>query len=73
MGGQMNVGRTVVTIAILVALAGASGCGRRGGLDTPYEAAIQARKDAKENNQPLPPEPAKPERNKPFFLDKLIE
>lgn len=60
-------------LALAAALLAASGCGRRGGLDTPYEAAVQARKDAKENNQPLPPQPAKPDKNKPFFLDRLIE
>ena len=35
---------------------------------------MQARKDAvKEKQEPLPPEPQKPDTDKPFFLDKLIK
>ncbi|TIM60751.1 MAG: hypothetical protein E5Y52_28660, partial [Mesorhizobium sp.] len=46
--------------------------GRRGGLDTPYEAAVQARKDAERAKQPLPPEPEKPVKDKKFILDPLL-
>jgi predicted small lipoprotein YifL len=54
-------------------MATVAACGRKSGLDTPYEAAVQARKDAEKAKEPLPPEPAKPETDKPFFLDKLIQ
>jgi hypothetical protein len=71
----MTLGR-LSTIALLlsaVALA-ASACGRRADLDTPYRAAVDARKQAKEDKvTPLPPEPAKPVKDHPFFLDRLIE
>ena len=43
------------------------------GLDTPYEAAVQARKDAEKAKEPLPPEPEKPVEDKPFLLDGLIK
>jgi predicted small lipoprotein YifL len=68
-------GSTIVTYVLLAgALAAAAGCGRRGPLDTPYEAAVQARKDAqKAGVEPLPPEPEKPVEDKPFFLDRLIQ
>lgn len=61
-----------------VALAGsvlavAAGCGRKSGLDTPYAAALQARKDAQKNNEPLPPEPTPPNPDRRFILDSLIE
>ncbi|TIM06391.1 MAG: hypothetical protein E5Y74_34140, partial [Mesorhizobium sp.] len=46
--------------------------GRRGALDTPYEAAVQARKDASKAHQPVPPEPEKPVKDKKFILDPLI-
>ncbi|MCO6051697.1 lipoprotein [Mesorhizobium sp. RP14(2022)] len=49
-----------------------SGCGRKGDLDTPYDAAVQARKDAQQNNQPVPPEPKKPVTDRKFILDPLI-
>ena len=50
-----------------------SGCGRKSGLDTPYEAAVQARKDAEKAKEPLPPEPEKPVEDRPFILDGLIK
>lgn len=49
-----------------------SACGRKGDLDTPYDAAVQARKDAQQNNQPVPPEPKKPVADRKFILDPLI-
>ena len=49
------------------------GCGRKSGLDTPYEAAVQARKDAEKAKEPLPPEPEKPVEDRPFILDRLIK
>jgi predicted small lipoprotein YifL len=66
----MNVTRAfVVTMAIATAV---SGCGRKTGLDTPYEAAVQARKDAEKAKEPLPPVPEKPVADRPFILDRLI-
>ena len=58
--------------AAIAALAMVSGCGRKSGLDTPYEAAVQARKDAAKAKEPLPPEPVKPVEDRPFILDRLI-
>lgn len=69
----MTAGRMIVTLTLIAALAAVTGCGRRSDLDTPYEAAVQARKDAEKAGQPLPPEPEKPATSKPFILDKLIQ
>ena len=33
---------------------------------------MQARKDAEKAGEPLPPEPAKPDLDKPFLLDPLL-
>jgi predicted small lipoprotein YifL len=69
----MNVTRAVVVATAIAALAVVSGCGRKSSLDTPYEAAVQARKDAEKAKEPLPPEPEKPVEDRPFFLDRLIQ
>ena len=71
--GLMSVTRALVVAAAIAALAVVSGCGRKSGLDTPYEAAVQARKDAEKAKEPLPPEPEKPVEDKPFLLDGLIK
>ncbi|MDG4880870.1 MAG: hypothetical protein EOQ55_04025 [Mesorhizobium sp.] len=68
----MTRGRILVTLALLAAVVTVTACGRRGGLDTPYEAAVQARKDAERAKQPLPPEPEKPVKDKKFILDPLL-
>jgi predicted small lipoprotein YifL len=68
----MTAGRMLVTLTLLTAMATVAACGRKSGLDTPYDAAVQARKDAEKAKQPLPPEPAKPDTEKPFILDPLI-
>lgn len=68
----MTAGRIFGTLALGAALALVAGCGRKAGLDTPYDAQVQARKDAKAAGEPLPPEPTPPETDKPFFLDKLL-
>ncbi|TIQ33916.1 MAG: hypothetical protein E5X48_20965 [Mesorhizobium sp.] len=68
----MTRGRILVTLALLAAVVTVAACGRRGGLDTPYEAAVQARKDAERAKQPLPPEPEKPVKDKKFILDPLL-
>jgi predicted small lipoprotein YifL len=69
----MGVARAFVVVAAIVALAVVSGCGRKSGLDTPYEAALQARKDAEKAKEPLPPVPEKPVEDRPFLLDRLIQ
>ena len=72
----MNRRRLMASFALLGASALlATACGRRpGSLDTPYEAAVDARKEAKEQKKtPLPPEPQKPEKDRRFFLDGLID
>ncbi|MBO6903049.1 MAG: lipoprotein [Rhizobiaceae bacterium] len=57
---------------VLVGLA-VAGCGRKAPLDTPFQAAAEARKQAIENNDDnVPPEPKPPVADKPFFLDPLI-
>ncbi len=68
----MAASKILVTLALLTALTALSACGRKGDLDTPYEAQIQARKEAEEAKEPLPPEPVKPEKDKPFVLDPLL-
>ncbi len=69
----MTAARLVTTIALLAALGTAAACGRKSDLDTPYDAAVQARKDAERAGEPLPPEPQKPVADKPFILDRLIQ
>lgn len=69
----MASGRLFASVAFVMALAiGVSACGRRGPLDTPYEAAVEARQEAIDNNQPAPPEPTPPVRDRPFILDSLL-
>ena len=70
----MRAGHLIRTTLLLVALATVvTACGRRpGSLDTPYEAAVEARKEAERNDEPLPPEPEPPVRNRRFILDGLI-
>ena len=58
---------------VLAALGVVAGCGRKSGLDTPYEAAVEARKEAEKAKQPLPPEPTQPVKDKRFILDSLLE
>jgi hypothetical protein len=72
----MNWRRLTALLALLGAVAlVATACGRRpSDLDTPYEAAVEARKEAQDQKKtPLPPEPQKPEKDKRFFLDGLID
>ncbi len=68
----MTTSRILVTLTLLTAMAAVTACGRKAGLDTPYEAAVQARKDAERAKQPVPPEPEKPVVDKKFILDPLI-
>jgi hypothetical protein len=72
----MNWRRLTAFLALLGAIAVlATACGRRpSDLETPYEAAVEARKEAQDQKKaPLPPEPQKPEKDKRFFLDGLID
>ena len=68
----MSAGRLATTLLLLAALGLAAGCGRRGDLDTPYQAGLDAREEAKDNDEPLPPAPKKPAEDRRFFLDGLI-
>ena len=70
--GLMTGSRIFAALVLLVAALAMSGCGRKAGLDTPYEAQVQARKDAEKVGEPLPPEPEKPDTDKPFLLDPLL-
>jgi predicted small lipoprotein YifL len=69
----MNVRRMFLVALAISVVAVVTGCGRKSGLDTPYQAAVQARKDAQKNDEPVPPEPTPPEKDKPFILDGLIQ
>jgi len=70
----MTAGRIFTTAALLAALALTSACGRKSGLDTPYQAAVDAREEAERQKvEPLPPVPEPPVKDKPFFLDWLID
>lgn len=70
----MHAGNLIRSILLLAAVAAvATACGRRPGtLDTPHEAAMEARREAQRNDQPLPPEPAPPQHDRKFILDPLI-
>jgi predicted small lipoprotein YifL len=72
MDGSMNGGRIFAAIALLVAASAIAGCGRKSALDTPYQAQIDARKEAEKAGAPLPPKPEKPDKDKPFILDPLL-
>ncbi|MDN5926606.1 MAG: hypothetical protein L0I29_05985 [Hyphomicrobiales bacterium] len=72
----MNRRRLMASFALLGATTLlATACGRRPTeLDTPYQAAVDARKEAQDQKTtPLPPEPKKPETDRRFFLDGLIK
>ncbi len=70
--GTMNGGRIFAAIALVLAALAVAGCGRKSGLDSPYEAQVQAREDAQKAGEPLPPEPEKPDTDRPFVLDPLL-
>lgn len=65
--------RLAFLVIAVTAMGITAGCGRKAPLDSPYEAAMQARKDAERDKLPVPPEPAPPRKDKPFFLDPLIK
>lgn len=70
----MQASAAAKTLIILAAFSIAiSACGRRAPLDTPYEAAVEARERAIDNEADVvPPEPAPPQQDRPFILDGLI-
>lgn len=68
---SMTASRILICLVLLGGVA-LSACGRKSALDTPYEAAVQARKDAEEAGGPLPPEPEAPPADRPFILDGLL-
>jgi len=68
----MTVSRLLLSAALIASVGVVSACGRKASLDTPYEAQMQARRDAEKAGQPAPPEPEKPVEDKPFILDSLI-
>ena len=70
---NMTARTVALAIAMAAALATVAGCGRKAPLDTPYQAAVDARKEAERNKEPLPPQPEKPVVDKPFILDGLID
>jgi hypothetical protein len=61
----------LTTLAVTASLL--SACGRRNDPISPYEAALEARKEAREAGEPLPPEPVPPNPDRPFILDRLIQ
>ena len=67
----MTVRRTL-TFLLLGLSVGLAACGRKGPLDTPHQAAVEAREEAERNDEPLPPAPEPPVRDRPFILDRLI-
>ena len=68
----MNGSRVFAAIALVLAVAVVAGCGRKSSLDTPYQAQVDARKEAEKAGGPMPPEPQKPDNDKPFLLDPLL-
>ncbi len=68
----MNGGRIFAAIALVTTALAVAGCGRKSGLDTPYQAQVDARKAAEKTGAPLPPAPEKPQKDKPFILDPLL-
>jgi predicted small lipoprotein YifL len=71
--GPMPASRLITVLVVAAAVGLVAGCGRKGGLDTPYQAAVDARKEASRNKEPLPPEPTVPEPDKKFILDGLLD
>jgi len=70
----MTLGRQLTGLAALLVLGLAvAGCGRKAPLDTPYEAAVEQRRQAiEEDADYVPPEPEPPVRDRPFILDPLL-
>lgn len=66
--------RSLIAFVCLAAMLVAAGCGRRpSDLLTPYEAQLEAQREAEKAGQPVPPAPEKPVTDKRFILDGLID
>jgi len=68
----MNGSRLFAAVALIVVASVVAGCGRKSALDTPYQAQVEARKEAQRTGAVVPPEPEKPNKDKPFILDPLL-
>ncbi len=68
----MNGSRIFTATALVLVAVAVAGCGRKSGLDTPYQAQVDARKEAEKTGGPMPAEPKKPDNDKPFILDPLL-
>lgn len=69
----MTGSRFFTTLVLLAAFGVVTtACGRKSGLDTPYQAAVDARKEAEKAGEPVPAAPQKPVADKPFLLDPLL-
>ncbi len=68
----MTASRFLLSAALIAAMGLTVACGRRADLDTPYQAAAEAREEARKAGQPVPPEPEKPVEDRPFILDSLL-
>lgn len=61
------------SLLVLLAIGVATGaCGRKTGLDTPYQASLDRQQEARDNDEAVPPDPKPPVTDRPFFLDRLI-
>lgn len=66
--------RTTLTVCLIVAIAGVSGCGRRAALERPSDVRYeQEREAAKKAGQPQPEKPSPDVPDRPFILDGLID
>lgn len=68
----MTATRLLTATMLLTAIA-VAGCGRKGPLDTPYQASVDAREAAEAADLPLPPERQPPVKDRRFILDGLID
>ena len=69
----MPASRLITVLVLVTTLGIVAGCGRKAGLDTPYQAAVEARKEAERNKEPIPAEPTPPVPDKKFVLDGLLD
>lgn len=65
--------RALILFSCLAAVSVVTACGRKSDLVTPYEAQIEAQKQAEKDGQPAQPAPEPPANDKRFLLDGLIE
>jgi hypothetical protein len=64
--------RTLTVLLCLTAICLAAACGRKSDPLTPYESQLEQQRQA-EKEGGTAPEPVKPEEDKPFILDRLIQ